>query len=362
MTVPPEDGYGEHDARGIQEVDRTAFPPDFQPEPGMELTAEGEGGEPVPFVIREVEGDKIVIDLNHPLAGKTLHFDITVREVREATAEERGARARARAARPRSLQRHAIGRRDVLLLRASLVAGGRHVVRPRLAAHERELLHHPRLPEPDLPPVSTDVDLTPHVALADPPPVEEDLRLLGGVLSARNPWIPPDGAAAAACGRLPLSRPRPLRGRGSAPSPVRLRLGRETSSAGLARDSGLGGRSLARRLVSTGRRGLSLRDLVAAEIGQELPRVAAKPAPKPMSAHAAAIVSGARSAERPGWARGTPRAAVGRAGGRRGACIACAVHHRQRLRRRRRRGSVRRARMMIGSARTTARSEGARTG
>lgn len=89
VTVPPTDGYGEHDARGIQEVDRSAFPPEFQPEPGMELTAEGEGGEPVPFVIREVRADKIVIDLNHPLAGKTLHFDITVREVREATAEER---------------------------------------------------------------------------------------------------------------------------------------------------------------------------------------------------------------------------------------------------------------------------------
>jgi len=89
VTVSPKDGYGERDARGVQEVDRTAFPPDFDPKPGMELTAEGEDGEPVPFVIREVRDDKIVIDLNHPLAGRTLHFDITVREVREATAEER---------------------------------------------------------------------------------------------------------------------------------------------------------------------------------------------------------------------------------------------------------------------------------
>ena len=82
VTVPPKDGYGEHDSRGVQEVDRTAFPPGFEATPGLELTAEGEDGEPVPFVIREVRGDKIVIDLNHPLAGKTLHFDVQVVEVK----------------------------------------------------------------------------------------------------------------------------------------------------------------------------------------------------------------------------------------------------------------------------------------
>jgi FKBP-type peptidyl-prolyl cis-trans isomerase SlyD len=72
-----------------QEVPRTAFPPDFEPKVGMELTAEGQDGQPVPFSIREVKHDQVVIDLNHPLAGKTLHFDVTVREVREATSEEK---------------------------------------------------------------------------------------------------------------------------------------------------------------------------------------------------------------------------------------------------------------------------------
>ncbi len=55
----------------------------------MELTAEGPQGEPVPFVVREVKPDSVVIDLNHPLAGKTLHFDVTVREVRDATDDEK---------------------------------------------------------------------------------------------------------------------------------------------------------------------------------------------------------------------------------------------------------------------------------
>ncbi len=88
VVVPPSDGYGEHDASGLQEVPRGAFPDGFQPQAGMELTAEGPNGEPVPFVVREVKGDTIVIDLNHPLAGRTLHFDVTVRAVRAATPEE----------------------------------------------------------------------------------------------------------------------------------------------------------------------------------------------------------------------------------------------------------------------------------
>lgn len=88
VVVAPGEGYGEHDPKGMQEVPRAAFPPGFEPQAGMELTAEGQDGEPVPFVVREVRPEAIVIDLNHPLAGKTLHFEVTVREVRAATAEE----------------------------------------------------------------------------------------------------------------------------------------------------------------------------------------------------------------------------------------------------------------------------------
>jgi FKBP-type peptidyl-prolyl cis-trans isomerase SlyD len=89
VVVAPSDGYGPRDPRGVQEVPRTAFPPGFDPEPGMELTAEGEDGEPVPFVVKELRPESVVIDLNHPLAGETLHFDVTVREVRAATEEEK---------------------------------------------------------------------------------------------------------------------------------------------------------------------------------------------------------------------------------------------------------------------------------
>jgi FKBP-type peptidyl-prolyl cis-trans isomerase SlyD len=88
VVVAPEEGYGEHDARGVQEVPRDAFPEGMQPQVGMELMAQGPQGETVPFVVRDVKPESVVIDLNHPLAGKTLHFAVTVREVRAATAEE----------------------------------------------------------------------------------------------------------------------------------------------------------------------------------------------------------------------------------------------------------------------------------
>lgn len=88
VIVTPADGYGDHDPAGLQHVERKAFPEDVTLEIGMEMSAVGPGGEMVSFVIREVKGDQVVVDLNHPLAGKTLHFDVTVREVRAATAEE----------------------------------------------------------------------------------------------------------------------------------------------------------------------------------------------------------------------------------------------------------------------------------
>ena len=45
-------------------------------------------GDEVDLLIKEVKGDIVVIDFNHPFAGKTLHFDVTVREIRPATKEE----------------------------------------------------------------------------------------------------------------------------------------------------------------------------------------------------------------------------------------------------------------------------------
>jgi FKBP-type peptidyl-prolyl cis-trans isomerase SlyD len=88
VVVSPDSGYGDRDPTRVQRVPREAFPPGFVPQIGMELSAQGPDGEEVPFVIEKVEPGTVTIDLNHPLAGKTLHFDVTVRAVREATPDE----------------------------------------------------------------------------------------------------------------------------------------------------------------------------------------------------------------------------------------------------------------------------------
>jgi len=88
VVIEPADGYGPHNPQGVQKVPRSAFPAGEDPEVGTSMIAQGPRGESVPFMVREVRPEEVTIDLNHPLAGKTLHFDVKVREVRAATEEE----------------------------------------------------------------------------------------------------------------------------------------------------------------------------------------------------------------------------------------------------------------------------------
>ena len=83
LTVAPQQAYGEIDPRAVFEVGRAQFPPDTQLEVGMEFETSGHH-----VVITGIDGDIITLDANHPLAGKTLHFDIKVSGVRDATPEE----------------------------------------------------------------------------------------------------------------------------------------------------------------------------------------------------------------------------------------------------------------------------------
>jgi len=86
-TITPDDGYGESDAELVQVLPREMFRGIDQIEPGMGFTAEGPNG-PQHIVVTAVNGDEITIDGNHPMAGKTLHFDVEIVSVRDATEEE----------------------------------------------------------------------------------------------------------------------------------------------------------------------------------------------------------------------------------------------------------------------------------
>lgn len=74
-TIPPEQAYGERREDMIVTLDRSQFPPDAQPEIGMEVYLQA-GQQPIPASIIEVNADSITLDANHRLAGKTLIFDI----------------------------------------------------------------------------------------------------------------------------------------------------------------------------------------------------------------------------------------------------------------------------------------------
>lgn len=89
VDVPPQEAYGHHDPEGIQQVPRAAFPEDIELQAGMQFEAHNEAGEAMPIWISEVAGETIMVDFNHPLAGETLHFDVTIADIRDATAEER---------------------------------------------------------------------------------------------------------------------------------------------------------------------------------------------------------------------------------------------------------------------------------
>ncbi|RYD71645.1 MAG: peptidylprolyl isomerase, partial [Sphingobacteriales bacterium] len=87
VKVEPQDGYGEYNEEMSFKVPKTNFPQGVDLEPGMEFQTETENG-PMVIVVTEVLEDEIVVDANHPMAGETLHFDITIDEVRDATAQE----------------------------------------------------------------------------------------------------------------------------------------------------------------------------------------------------------------------------------------------------------------------------------
>lgn len=87
VSVSPEEGYGTHDAGLVQQVPLAAFQGVDKVEPGMQFQANTENG-PQLIVVTAVSDTLATIDANHPLAGQTLHFDVEIMEVREASEEE----------------------------------------------------------------------------------------------------------------------------------------------------------------------------------------------------------------------------------------------------------------------------------
>ncbi len=87
VSVTPEEGYGKHDSNLIQRVPKRTLQSAGIIKKGMQFQGRTDDGMRL-FTVTAVIGDMVTLDGNHPLADKTLHFDVQVVSVREATAEE----------------------------------------------------------------------------------------------------------------------------------------------------------------------------------------------------------------------------------------------------------------------------------
>jgi FKBP-type peptidyl-prolyl cis-trans isomerase SlyD len=88
VVVAAEDAFGPRDEELVFEVDRSEMPRPKDVAPGDELVAESPDGDEVTLRVVEVHDESVVVDANHPLAGLTLHYKVSVRDVRAATDAE----------------------------------------------------------------------------------------------------------------------------------------------------------------------------------------------------------------------------------------------------------------------------------
>ena len=87
ILVQPADAYGEYNEEAMQEVPSDQFA-GIELAVGMTLYGQGEDGGTVQVTVKEIKEETVIIDFNHPLAGKELMFSVAINNVRDASAEE----------------------------------------------------------------------------------------------------------------------------------------------------------------------------------------------------------------------------------------------------------------------------------
>lgn len=87
IVIGPIDAYGEYISDYVQEVPREQFV-GIDLQEGMTLFGQGDNGQTVQVIVKDFNDDIVIVDYNHPLAGKTLNFAVTLLATREATEKE----------------------------------------------------------------------------------------------------------------------------------------------------------------------------------------------------------------------------------------------------------------------------------
>ena len=78
FRLEPKEAYGERNDELMEKIPRNKFPKEPAPEPGMMFYGETETGQRIPTLVVEVTDDHVIIDMNHPMAGKALNFKIKI--------------------------------------------------------------------------------------------------------------------------------------------------------------------------------------------------------------------------------------------------------------------------------------------
>ena len=86
LDLQPEDAFGVRDEGLLRALPKTQFPPGVKL--GGQLEGRGDDGQVQIFTVMKIKGDTVLLDGNHPLAGKALRFDVKVLDVRVASEEE----------------------------------------------------------------------------------------------------------------------------------------------------------------------------------------------------------------------------------------------------------------------------------
>lgn len=82
VVIPAKEGYGEINEEAYREIPRASLPEGFTPESGMIIEIQAPDGGAIPAIVWEVKEESVVLNFNHPLAGKTLQFDVKIVSVK----------------------------------------------------------------------------------------------------------------------------------------------------------------------------------------------------------------------------------------------------------------------------------------
>jgi len=88
VVIPPAEAYGEYEVSLVDEVSRQQFPGIDNIQPGMQFQTQLDDGAAMVIHVTSVDGDIVVVDGNHPLAGLTLVFDVEIVDIRQASEDE----------------------------------------------------------------------------------------------------------------------------------------------------------------------------------------------------------------------------------------------------------------------------------